>query len=162
MTTARNGPTNVLIVDMSTMRFQWNPDHTACSALTARGELVAVIEVVDPDADPGEIAYALLDAALDRGQVLRPDPSDPGNPGARVSYRVALYNPFSAEISLGAVPNTVTFTDHEPVSLETDGLPAVAVAGRDPHLTLPNGRVLYPRELSFAGLTRLQIAHQAA
>ena len=159
MTTARNRATDYLVLDMATIRFQWSPDQTACAALTARGEIVALTDV-EPEADERQVAFRLLDQALDQGQVLRPDPGDPTK---RVSYKVALYNPFTAEVSAAPVPDTVTFTDRAPLPVPADGLPVVAVtSGRNPSMRTLEGRHLPARTLTFAGLTRAQIAHQAA
>lgn len=147
-------------MDMSTLRYQWNPDHTACCALTARGEILAVVEVDAGPVNERELAFRLLDRALEVGQVLRAHPDDPAK---RVVYKVALYNPFSAEVSVGEVPKNVTFRDEAPLALPADGLPAEAVtAGRSRRLTFPDGRTLEPRELTFLGLTRVQASHQAA
>jgi hypothetical protein len=159
MTTTPVRARDVLVIDMSTVRFQWNAAGTSCSALTSRGEIMAVLSGVDTNADPRETAYLALDAALDRGSVLR---TDPANPAARISYRIGFYNPYSAEVSVGAVPHTAAYCDGEPLELDQAGTPAKLKGGaRD--LTLVVGeRRLVPRSLTFAALTRKQIDHQAA
>jgi hypothetical protein len=152
-----NRPSQVLVLDMASLRFRKNAPGTACAVLTRRGELLTAIDISPRDSDR-DVIFRGLDAALDRGQVIR---TDSDATGGRTRYRLALYNPYTAEISVHAIPATVTFAAIEPVELPVDGDPAVVTGtGRNSCLRLGD-RHLYPRQLSFTALTRRPLAHAA-
>lgn len=156
MTTARNRPEPTLLVDMATLRYRWGPDRRSCALLLSTGELVVVVDVDDPSEDVRVVAYRALDAALDRGRVqrLRAD-------GRTVTVPVAVYNPFSAEVSVGPVPHTVTFTDEDPLPVPAEGCMVNVHGGRGRRVEVA-GRTLLPRELTLTEMTRTQMSHQAA
>lgn len=104
VTANKASPVPVLVLDMTTLRFRWNdPDRTAVAALSAREEVLAVVDA-DPQEPLSAIAFRAMDAALAGAHVLRTNAEDPVSP---TRYRVGLYNPFSGEVAIGAVPATV-------------------------------------------------------
>jgi hypothetical protein len=58
--------------------------------------------------------------------------------------RLALYNPFTSQIAYNSVPNTITFTDREPIDLDSEGTAAVLtgekmkIAGREFYVVDPS------------------------
>jgi len=162
MTAAIIRSRNVLVLDMATIRFRWGPEKATCAAVTSRGEVLAVVETARDDAgnlDVPGTAYRAFDEALGSGSVLRV--LDDGS-AVPVRHEIALYNPFTGEVAIGAVPATITFADGRPVELDPAGVTAVALpAGAEAYLELSGGRTLLPRQLSLAGLTRVQEAHAA-
>ena len=147
---------DVLVLDMASMRFSWSPDRTALALLTQRGEMVTVVDT-QPTADPREEAFNALDHALGKGKVLR---TRPGDPTGRVKYQIAFYNPYTAEVTVGRVPDTVALGDGELLPLPPDGAPAVLERrGEDVVLRIGH-RTLTPRSATFAALTRTLAAHR--
>lgn len=119
MTANKASPRDVLVLDMSSLRFRWTTPERGCvSVLSTREEVLAVI-----DADPSEplatIAFRAMDDALARATVLRADPHHPAGPPLRLA--VALYNPLTGEVSLGAVPATVAYTAGERLTVDAAG-----------------------------------------
>lgn len=152
-----DGATEYLVLDLASLRYQWNAARTAVAVLTAAGELLAVADT-PPGTDEREAAFAATDAALARARVNRPGPT------GRVRYRVALYNPYSGEVSVGAVPDTRVFGDGDRLELPAAGAPALLSPGPEPVLGVAGAaagelRPLPLRQVSFAALTRVYQAH---
>lgn len=156
MTTARNRPTPSLLIDMATVRYRWSADRRSCALLLATGELVAAVDVEDEREDPRVTAFRALDAALDHGRASRLDGA-----GRSCSMPVVLYNPFSAEVSVAAVPHTTTVTDGGPLAVAAEGCVVEVYGGRDRRVVI-DGRTLRPRELTLTEMTRTRLAHDAA
>lgn len=155
MTANKASPTPVLVLDMTTLRFRWNdPDRTAVAALSAREEVLAVV-----DADPAEplsaIAFRAMDAALAGAHVLRTNPEDPVSP---MRYRVGLYNPFSGEVAIGAVPSTVAMSADSRLVIDASGATGVLQGAKDQMRLELGDAVLYPVLADRAHADRLAAA----
>lgn len=111
---------------MATLRFQRS--GTALRVATRSGLVLGTVHPRRNEAR-GDMAFRAMDAALSGGRVLE---IDPGDPRARVHREIALYNPFSADIAYGPVPQTLTFNNGEPLPIDPDGTPAT--------LTLTDGK----------------------
>lgn len=68
---------------------------------------------------------------------------------------VGLYNPLSADIAVGATPNTTTYGDGEPIALPHAGL----IASVENDLLTVDDRVLLPRVTSWASVAASVGAH---
>lgn len=134
-----------VIFDIATVRYRFSAARTSVTALAPTGELLAVVELA-PGTSDREAAFAAADAALRAGRVLRGD----------VRARVALYDPYTAEVALDPVPATRTFTDRAPVSFGPEGTLAVL----DDRGLVIESRVLGPVTRSFAATSRALLAHQ--
>lgn len=101
---------NIVVFDLSTLRYRFSAQRGRVAAVAPTGEILACVDIA-PTTDPREAAFRAADAALDQARVVR------GNE----TCRVALYNPYSAEVALNAVPATQVFTAQVPVSLDAAG-----------------------------------------
>lgn len=86
-----------------------------------------------------ETVFEILDTALGELDV----------PAADGSWRrVALYNPLTAQVAVGAVPDTETFTDSEPLTLDLHGTYAslcggvLVIGGRELPPLVPNSELV--------------------
>ena len=120
--------TPVVVLDLAVLRFEWGPNRSSISAWTPGRKLIGLC-ALEAGVSDREAVFKVLDEAL---KTLIEGPSGTG--------RLALYNPFTAQIAFGGVPSTVTFTDREPVALEIEGANAVVVNG----CLEIDGRVLDP------------------
>lgn len=145
---------DMLIFDLASLRYQWNATRTALSALSARGELLAVVDA-PAGADGREAAFDVCDAALDRGRISRP-----GDDGLRTRYRVALYNPYSAEVSVQSVPHTKVFSAGTRLTIPASGLAAVLEVVDDTEQLRAGDVVLARRHPDFSALTRAYSSHR--
>jgi hypothetical protein len=145
-----------LVLDMTSMRFSWSADRTALALLTQRGEIVAVVDT-QPSADPREEAYRALDAALDKGRVLR---ARPDGPASRARFRIAFYNPYTGEVTAGRVPDSLVLGDGALLELPADGAPAVLERADQHAALLVGSRMLTERTPTFAALTRALASHR--
>lgn len=107
-----------LILDMASLRTQQAADRSSASVLTCRGEVLSTV-LLDPDISDAEAVFQVFDDALDRCQLTRPNPDDPTG---LCRARVALYNPFTAHVSVGPVPDTQVFTDNRLLNVPAEGL----------------------------------------
>lgn len=139
----------LIICDLATLRYQWVAHRTRLQAVTARGEFLAAVDV-RAGVDEREAAFLACDAALGRGWVRRD--------GRRL--RVGLYNPYSAEVAVGALPDTAVFADQAPVALPVDGAVAVLDDGAEPAIVLGDGRRLPRQARTYASYTRAVNAHR--
>lgn len=112
-----------LILDMASVRTQIAGGRASVSALTCRGEVLSTVVLSEQTSD-AEAVFQVFDDALDRCQLTRPDPQDLTQ---LCRARVALYNPFTAHISVGGVPDTRVFTDNALLQLPPEGLLAELV-----------------------------------
>jgi hypothetical protein len=109
--------TPVVVFDLAVLRFEWGPKRSSISAWTPGRKLIGLC-VLEPGVSDREAVFKVLDEAL---QTLVEGPNGAG--------KLALYNPFTAQIAYGAIPSTVTFTDREPIALDAEGTAAVIVDG---------------------------------
>ena len=142
-----------VIFDLATVRYRFTAHRTSVSALAATGELLAVVELA-PHHSEREAAFLAVDAALAGGRVQRH--------GER--YRVALYNPYTAEVCIRPVPDTLIFTDRTPLVLAPEGVTAELDANQRT-IEVPAGGPGLPRVLAsvtptFASTSRAILAHQ--
>jgi hypothetical protein len=81
---------------------------------------------VSPGVSDREAVFQVLDQALNTSI------EGPNGLG-----RLALYNPFTAQIAYGSIPDTTTFTDREPIALDGEGTAGyvtgdvLTIAGRE-------------------------------
>lgn len=144
---------DVLIFDLATLRYQWDATRATLSVLSSRNELLAVVDVA-PTTNEREAAFQACDAALDRSRVSRTTPA------GRLRHRIALYNPYSAEVSFAAVPKTKVFSAATRLTIPANGLPATLVSSVDgPDVLIAGDDVLIHQQPSFAALTRAFAAH---
>lgn len=146
---------DVCILDLASLRYQRNREHTSLTVYSALREVLAVLEV-DPGLDERELAFLGCDAALERARLVRVDPVR-----GRSRLRVALYNPYTAEVSLGAIPDTRAFTDESPLLVPEDGLVASLDGSGASSRLVVAGRELVPVEHTFTSLTRAYSAHRS-
>ena len=106
------------LMDLSSIRFQWGVRGSALNVLSSRGEPLGIIQV-PRDMALEEAALQGFDAALKRGKVERVTEE-----AGRVRYQIALYNPYTAEVSVGALPKTRVFTDRSALKISADGVAA--------------------------------------
>lgn len=127
---------NYVLFDMGSLRFGMDAERRMLVVRTANMELLGSAAVPD-GRSLGEAAFQLLDDLLDRCILPRP-----GAP------RVAFYNPITAEVAIGAVPNTQVFSCGDLLELDPAGSAATLVDGV---LNLGK-RLLLPKEPSLDGL----------
>ena len=100
----------VWLLDLSKLDFQWGRDKKSCIVSLSNGEKLGEQEV-DTDS-PREAAFEALEYLLRK---------------KGVSYRgesyemIALYNPFSKEISLNATPDTIIYGDFHELTISDEG-----------------------------------------
>ena len=118
---------NLLVLDLACLRFHRTGDELAVHAPDL-GELARCR--VAPGTSDREAVFQVLDEALAVARI----------PTSAGSIPVGLYNPLSAEIAIGAVPDTESFTDTEPITLAAYGTIAEYVDG----VVHVDGRTLRP------------------
>jgi hypothetical protein len=100
----------IVVFDLSTLRYRLSAKLGRVTALAPTGEILARVDVA-PATSPREASYLAANAALDQGRVVRDGET----------CRIALYNPYSGEASLNAVPATVVYSAGAPISLDEAG-----------------------------------------
>lgn len=142
------------VFDAASLRFVRSHDGTTLSVRSATGERLA--ECAVQGSDRREHALAGLDAVLASGKVLRPSLEDPAR---RAKVRVAIYNPYTAQVAVAPLPDTVTLGDFEPLALPLAGLVG---AFDDEAQTLSLGlRSLHVIDARRSQLATLHDAHNA-
>ena len=116
----------MVVIDLANLRCRHNPTQTAVAANTAQGELLAAVDL-PPGTPTRESAFLAFDAALDRGRVRRVDLD-----GTTRTLRIALYNPFTAEVAVGPVPKTRVFSAHHRLELPPAGLVGTIITPEKP------------------------------
>ena len=96
--------------DLSTLHYRFSSGTGRTITLAPTGEILSRIEV-DPTTPSREAAYQGYNAALDQGLVARDGDM----------MRVALYNPYSGEVSLNSVPATTIYSAGRPIALDLEG-----------------------------------------
>lgn len=104
------------VFDLAELRFAWGAERTSVTVRDSRGELLATAAVA-PGATVREAAFIATDAALRTARVVR------DVDGTLQSFPVAFYNPLTAHVGVGAVPDTQVYVG-DPVPLPAGGAPA--------------------------------------
>lgn len=120
--------------------------------LTAHGELLGSVDF-NKDTSVEEAAFLVQDAALATARLKRND-----EVGARTLRRLALYNPYTAQVALGSVPRTEVYTDNKALALPADG----AVASSEDGLLWVGERVLALQEPQYRNALRALEMHSDA
>lgn len=148
----------VLVLDMSTLRFVTHGPRSAVRVLTRNGQLLAAVHprVGEQRTD---IAFRAMDAALREGSVLGVDLE---NPRLRRHLKVALYNPFSGDVSFGATPDTVSFSGTGTLALGPDGSEGVVRHTAEGPVLCVESTTLAVTDRSVTELSRVLAGHTAA
>lgn len=135
-----------VIFDLASLRYRFAPSNTHVTVLAPTGEVLSSVPL-SPHHSENEAAFIATDAALSSARLVRD--------GTRC--RVAFYNPHSAVVCVAPVPDTLVYSDSEPLEIPPTGLRAVV-----------NDDTLYvgPRELGLAmatpaSVSRSLLAHQS-
>jgi hypothetical protein len=135
------------VLDMSSLRF--HRDRGRIAVLAGSGEML-VSCADDESLDDREAALCGMDTLLATGKLRRHDAD-----GSHVEAVVALYNPYTMEVAVGAMPDTVVYGDGSPLELPGAG----ALAGSDGGELVLGARTLAVREPEWASVLRAQAAH---
>lgn len=108
------------LLDMATINFTFQPAKNVAQAHTADGHLLSAIHT-SPELTEADHICQLLDNILETGAVLDIDPTDPTQ---RIARKVALYNPFTHDIAVNALPLTERLALPGPIPLPKEGLAA--------------------------------------
>lgn len=143
----------VLVFDLASLRYRWDAARSALSMFSPLREQLALVHPPAGTSDR-EAATLACDQALELCRLRRSVVDEQGSP-AKVRYRIALYNPYTAKIALGAVPHTRVFGDFAPIDVAASGLAAHLEGDGDAVcLVLADGRRLERNLASVAELTR--------
>lgn len=134
-----------VIFDLATVRYRFAPANAYVQAVASSGELLAVAEL-SPEVSSRQAAFLALDAALRSGRVSR---------GSQ-RYRVAFYNPYTADVCIDPVPTTQVFSDQAPLAFDAQG----CIARLTPEGLCTDARVLGPVTPSLPRTSRAVLAHQ--
>ena len=88
------------VLDLASLRLSRSADARVAVARSSAGETLARIDV-DPDLDARDVAFALYEAVL-AGAVVTRTAAD----GSAVTCPVALYNPYSGQLAVEALPRS--------------------------------------------------------
>lgn len=136
---------NHLIFDLAGLRYVWNSTRSRITVRNSDGTHLGTVDVTYGTSDP-VAAHLANEDALDRGRVRR---------GGSL-HRIGLYNPHTAEISLGAGNKLRVFSDDAVVELDATGTPAVL----DGDTLRIGGRDLRVVDIDHARMSRAWAAHQ--
>lgn len=123
--TLPNDSATVCVVDISTLIFERGAGRIVVRLSTGEGLRVVP---VDLHADERELAAQACDETLRHARIWRLSDAGRGCEAA-----VALYNPLSAQVVVGAIPDCVIFQADEPLELDPSGTLGVIV---DDHLVI--------------------------
>jgi hypothetical protein len=102
------------VFDLASLRYRSDPDSGRLSVLTAAGEILASIEVEETTSER-EAVFRALDDALSHGRLVRAGGAVP----------VAFLNPYSNQVAVDAIPDTVTYQSEDTLDLGDMGKPAI-------------------------------------
>lgn len=108
---------DVLVLDMTTLRFRMPGSATGPMRVTSHDNLALATVWPRRNESRADLAFRGMDAALRSARI----PSPTCNPRQRRYLQLALYNPHSGDIAVGAVGATVCFAGDEPVVLPPGG-----------------------------------------
>lgn len=139
------GIVDLWVFDLATLRFRADTDARTLSVSSAAGEVLASVTIPE-DTSEREAVFLALDKALDEGRLTR----------AEGTLEIAFANPFTNQIAVGAVPDTVAYSDGEPFDIGPAGAGASL---RDGILTI-SGRSFIPVETAMASVAAALSAHR--
>ena len=133
------------VFNLSSLRFRADTDARSLSVSSAAGEVLATVKIPEGTSER-EAVFLALDAALEEGRLIRE--------GA--TLEIAFANPFTNQVAVGAVPDTVAYSDGEALDIA-----AVGVGGtlRNGILTIES-RSLIPVETAMATVAAALSAHR--
>jgi hypothetical protein len=139
----------IVIFDLATLRFRRSARGTSMSVVAASGEVLAVVDTLAIDRNE-DAAYAACEHALAAGNVEREG----------TLHKIALYNPYSAEISYKAAPDSEIFGDGEAHPIAVDGSVANIEDEEGRTCIILAGKRIKQREITLAGATRAWSANE--
>lgn len=111
------------------------------SIVAASGEVLSIVDTLSKDGHE-DAAYAACEHALNAGRILRDG----------VKCRIALYNPYSAEISYLPAPDSLVFGCEEALSVNPEG--SLAYVENNGESIRLNEKTIYSKNLTVAQATR--------
>jgi hypothetical protein len=112
--------TDFWLLDLAGIRFSWSKGSSCLSIYSSRLEVLGVVQL-DPELSTEEMALRGLDEVLANGRVERVQFD------GRVVFPIALYNPFTSQVAVGAIPLTRTYSDRAVIDMDDDGCRAKLV-----------------------------------
>lgn len=146
-TTPRTGTTPVVVFDLAMLRFEWAGARTGVTVWTPARRLLAAWEAPEGEQiSEREAVFQALDRVLELPLLID-----------GTEHQVALYNPYTSQIALSPVPDTLTFTDGDPLELAAEG--SIAALTQDA-MTI-DGRRLARLDVDFASVSAVLSAHRS-
>jgi hypothetical protein len=133
------------VFDLATLRFRADTDKRSLSVSSAAGDVLATVAIPEGTSER-EAVFLALDAALDEGRLIREGGT----------LEIAFANPFTNQVAVGAVPDTVAYSDGEPVEIKAAGVGGTL---RNGILTI-DSRSLIPVETAMATVAAALSAHR--
>ena len=135
----------VIAFDMSSLIFEYNLEHTACQVKTANKVILGSVEI-DALIPQREAAFMVMEEILGKVKLRSPE-------GKWCS--IALYNPFTEQFAVDALPNTVAYGNMKPQPIAIDGTYGNIIGG----ILLINDTELAPIEEAYANIMQALQAH---
>lgn len=148
------GHVRIIVYDLASLDLRWGPGRTTVR-LYGRDLLLAALDVPTGE-DPRITAFRAADEALALARVPSPRSIVVYREDPRSRHRIALYNPYTAQISLGSSPRTTVLGGDRPLHIPVDGL---AGDYHDEVLHLPGGLTWRAVEGDLHDLSRRVAAH---
>jgi len=145
--------TDLLVLDLAALRYQWDADRRFLTAFSPAGEILSVVD--GADLSDREAVFAACDLALAEAALMRPDAD-----GVLCDLPIALFNPYTSEVAVGAVPDTDVFSAPAPFLPEADEWRASRDRDEEGEFLEVAGQRFDRWEPTFASLTRALVAHQ--
>jgi len=133
------------VFDLATLRFRADTEKRSLSVSSAAGDVLATVCIPEGTSER-EAVFLALDAALDEGRLIREGGT----------LEIAFANPFTNQVAVGAVPDTVAYSDGEPVEIKAAGVGGTL---RNGILTI-DSRSLIPVETAMATVAAALSAHR--
>ena len=136
---------NIWIFDLSTLTYSFETKKGFLNVYSGSGELLAS-KKSSKNLSKREMIFKALDSALNDGKLLR----------SSKIYKLGLYNPFSKQVAVDGVPNTVAYSCEAGIEFPKDGLPGEVVNG----ILEVEGEEFIPVEMSMRQALAAIRAHQ--
>lgn len=137
----------MVVFDLAMLRFEWAGARTGVTVWTPARRLLAAWEAPeDEQTSEREAVFQALDRVLELPLLI--DGSE---------HQVALYNPYTSQIALSPVPDTLTFTDGHPLELAAEG----SIAALTQDAMMVDGRRLARLDVDFASVSAVLSAHRS-